>query len=76
MQLSPTTVEEGQQYLQLLAQGLAATQDTVRRLFIVAASSYDAYLRSHSNLLASSPKTDLLYFETETPLEGKGSTTI
>lgn len=74
MQLSPTTVEEGQQYLQLLVQGLAATQDTVRRLFIVAASSYDAYLRSHSNLLASSPKTDLLYFETETPLEGKGST--
>ncbi|MBQ8712696.1 MAG: hypothetical protein IJ551_07770 [Prevotella sp.] len=74
MQLSPATVDEGLAYLQMMFQVMATTQDTIRRLFIVAAASYDDYLRKNISRLESNPYTDLLYFETETPLEGKGST--
>ena len=52
----------------------SAAQDTVRRLFIVAAASYDDYLRQNNNRLAANPYTDLLYLETSEPLDGKGST--
>lgn len=74
MQLSPATVDEGLAYLQMIFQTMAATQDTIRRLFIVAAASYDDFLRKNNRRLESSPYTNLLYLETETPLEGKGST--
>ena len=74
MQLSPATVDEGLAYLQMMFQTMATTQDTIRRLFIVAAASYDDFLRKNISRLESNPYTDLLYFETETPLEGKGST--
>ena len=73
MQLSPTSVDEGLAYLKFLFEALTAMQDSVRRLVIVAAASYDDYLRQNSSRLESCPKTDLLYLETETPLAGKGS---
>ncbi|MBR5325658.1 MAG: hypothetical protein IKU49_04100 [Prevotella sp.] len=74
MQLSPSTRAEGLAYLQTLFQQMSAAQDTVRRLFIVAAASYDDYLRQNNDRLAANPYADLLYLETAKPLEGKGST--
>ena len=74
MQLSPTTRAEGLAYLQTLFQQMSAAQDTVRRLFIVAAASYDDYLRQNNDRLAANPYADLLYLETARPLAGKGST--
>ena len=74
MQLSPATRTEGLAYLQTLFQQMSAAQDTVRRLFIVAAASYDDYLRQNNDRLAANPYADLLYLETNTPLTGKGST--
>lgn len=74
MQLSPSTRAEGLAYLQTLFEQMSATQDTVRRLFIVAAASYDDYLRQNNDRLAANPYADLLYLETAKPLSGKGST--
>ena len=74
MQLSPSTREEGLTYLQTLFQQMSVAQDTVRRLFIVAAASYDDYLRQNNDRLADNPYADLLYLETTKPLTGKGST--
>lgn len=74
MQLSPATVSEGLAYLQMMFQTMTNPQDTVRRLFIVAASSYDDYLRKNNSRLEANTHDDLLYFETDTPLVGKGST--
>ena len=74
MQLSPVTREEGLAYLQTVFQQMEAAQDTVRRLFIVAATSYDDYLRQNNNRLEKNDYADLLYLETSTPLNGKGYT--
>ena len=74
MQLSPATRAEGLAYLQTLFEQMSAAQDTVRRLFIVAAASYDDYLRQNNDRLAANPYADLLYLETAQPLTGKGST--
>lgn len=74
MQLSPTTVKEGLTYIESLIQTVIAAEDSVRRLIVVAAGSYDDYLRKNNSRLDSVPYTDLLYLETSTPLEGKGST--
>lgn len=74
MQLSPSTHDEGLAYLQTLFQQMSTAQDTVRRLFIVAAASYDDYLRLNNDRLAVNPYVDLLYLETAKPLDGKGST--
>lgn len=74
MQLSPVAREEGLAYLQTVFQQMEAARDTVRRLFIVAAASYDDYLRRNCNRLAGNERADLLYLETRTPLSGKGST--
>ena len=73
MQLSPASVDEGLAYLQLLFEALNTMQDSTRRLVVVAAASYDEFLRKNNSLLESCPNTDLLYLETETPLTGKGS---
>jgi len=40
----------------------------------VASSDYDAWLRQNNRRLEGTPLADLLYFETTTPLDGKGST--
>lgn len=74
MQLSPSTREEGLTYLQSLFEKMSTAQDTVRRLLIVAATSYDDYLRQNNDRLAANPNADLLYLETTTQLTGKGST--
>ena len=74
MHLSPSSRTEGLAYLQTLFEQMSAAQDTVRRLFIVAAASYDDYLRQNNNRLAANPYADLLYLETAKPLDGKGST--
>ncbi len=74
MQLSPESTEEGIQYLELMMRQMETAKDSVRRLFIVTSPVYDEYLRKNSNRLAQNPYADLLYFETRTPLQGKGST--
>ena len=74
MQLSPSTREEGLAYLETLFQQTSTAQDTVRRLVIVAATSYDDYVRRNNDRLATNPHADLLYLETAKPLTGKGST--
>ena len=74
MQLSPATKAEGLAYLQTMFQQMEAAQDTVRRLFIVAAASYDDYLRQNNSRLEKNAYADLLYLETQIPLSGKGST--
>lgn len=74
MQLSPASVNEGLTYLRMMLETMAAPEDTTRRLLIVAAASYDDYLRQNNSRLDANPHADLLYLETDTPLAGKGST--
>jgi basic membrane protein A len=74
MQLSPASVDEGLTYLRMMLQTMTNPADTVHRLLIVAAASYDDYLRQNNSRLDANPNADLLYLETETPFEGKGST--
>ncbi|MBQ6964302.1 MAG: hypothetical protein IJP82_01240 [Bacteroidaceae bacterium] len=72
--MSPQSYNEGIQYLELMFRQMSAATDTVRRLFIVPQPAYDSYIRANSHLLEANPYADLLYLETQTPLEGKGST--
>jgi len=74
MQMSPQSYDEGIQYLELMFRQMAAASDTVRRLFIVPQPAYDSFIRQNSHRLEANPYADLLYLETQTPLEGKGST--
>ena len=74
MQMSPQSYDEGIQYLELMFRQMAAATDTVRRLFIVPQPAYDSYIRQNSHRLEANPYADLLYLETPTPLQGKGST--
>lgn len=74
MQQSPRTYEEGLQYLELMFRQMETAQDSVRRLFIVASPGYDDFIRKNNKRLEANPYADLLYLETRTPLEGKGST--
>ena len=74
MQQSPRTYEEGLQYLELMFQQMEAAKDSVRRLFIVTSPGYDDFIRKNNKRLEGNPYADLLYLETRTPLEGKGST--
>ena len=48
--------------------------DTVRRLFITPSIVNDAFIRANNRRLEANPYADLLFMETTTPLEGKGST--
>lgn len=74
MQLAPASMEEGFAYLETVFSQMPSIQDTVRRLFIVTSPAYDEFLRKNNKRLEASPNTDLLYLETTTPLDGKGST--
>ena len=74
MQLSPASVDEGLAYLQLLFEALNTMQDSTRRLVVVAAASYDDFLRKNNSLLESSPNTDLLYNVAAVPGEAKAQT--
>jgi len=74
LQLSPVSRQEGLAYLENLFTDLSTRQDTVRRLVIVTSTAYDEFLRKNNYRLENNPRADLLYLETRTPLEGKGST--
>ena len=74
MQQSPRTYEEGVQYLELMFRQMETAKDSVRRLFIVTSTGYDDFIRKNNKRLEANPYADLLYMETTTPLEGKGST--
>lgn len=74
MQLSPATRDEGLAYLESFVSQVAAQQDTVRRLLVVTSPAYDDWLRQNNRRMEGNPYADLLYFETSTPLDGKGST--
>ena len=74
MQHSPRSHEEGLQYMELMFHQMETANDSVRRLLIVASTSYDEFIRKNNKRLEANPCADLLYLETRTPLEGKGST--
>lgn len=74
MQQSPWSYEEGLQYLELMFRQMETATDSVRRLFIVTSPGYDEFIRKNNQRLEANPNADLLYLETRTPLEGKGST--
>ena len=74
MQQSPQSYEEGLQYLELMFRQMESANDSVRRLFIVTSPGYDDFIRKNNHRFESNPYADLLYLETRTPLEGKGST--
>ena len=75
MHLSPDSYDEGKDYLATMFQMVANTKnDTVRRLYIVCAAGYDAYIREHSKVFDENPYAHLLYLETPYPLEGSSST--
>lgn len=76
MQQSPRTYEEGLLYLEMMFQQMETAKDSVRRLFIVTSSGYDDFIRKNNKRLEANPNADLLYLETRTPLEGKGSTLL
>ena len=74
LHLSPATREEGLAYLEQIFRQMETPGDSVRRLLIVASTDYDEWLRQNNKRLEANPLADLLYFETTTPLDGKGST--
>lgn len=74
LQFSPESYEEGLAYLETIFSEMERAADTVRRLLITPGVGYDAYIRANSHRLESNPRADLLYMETTTPLEDKGST--
>ena len=74
LQLMPESTEQGLAYLETMFQQMENAKDSVRRLFITPSPVYDAYIRANNKRLENNPNADLLYMETTTPLEGKGST--
>ena len=74
LQLAPESEAQGLVYLETMFRQMENATDTVRRLFITPSPVYDAFIRKNNNRLEKNPYADLLYMETSTPLEGKGST--
>ena len=74
LQLVPDSYEQGLAYLETVFRQMENAQDTVRRLFIAPCQGYDEFIRKNNRRLERNPYADLLYLETSTPLEGKGST--
>ena len=74
MQQSPRTYDEGLQFLELMFRQMETAGDSVRRLLVVTSPGYDDFIRRNNSRLEANPFADLLYLETRTPLEGKGST--
>ncbi len=72
--ISPESREKGLICLEEVMRQMAQASDTIRRLLIVAGSGYEDYVRQHNSMLDSNKYADLLFLETDTPLEGKGST--
>ena len=74
LHLMPESMKQGLTYLEMMFQQMESAQDSVRRLFIATSPSYEDYIRQNNRRLENNPNADLLYLETSTPLEGKGST--
>ena len=74
LQLMPESTEQGLAYLEMMFQQMENAQDSVRRLFITPSPVYDEFIRKNNRRLENNPNADLLYMETTTQLEGKGST--
>ena len=74
LQLSPESEEQGLAYLEMMFQQMENATDSVRRLFVIPTTLYDGYIRANNKRLEKNPNADLLYLETTTPLDGKGST--
>lgn len=74
LHLMPESMEQGQTYLEMMFQQMESAQDSIRRLFVVASPVYDEFIRKNNSRLEKNPYADLLYLETSTPLDGKGST--
>jgi basic membrane protein A len=74
LHLMPESMEQGQTYLEMMFQQMESAQDSVSRLFIATSPVYDEFIRKNNRRLERNPNADLLYLETSTPLEGKGST--
>lgn len=74
LQLSPESNEAGLVMLERLFEQMSTANDTVRRLCIVASPVYDEFVRKNCNRLERNERANLLYLETSTPLQGKGST--
>ncbi len=72
--ISPQTREEGLKYLESVMQQMSQASDTVRQLLIVAGAGYEDYVRQHNSMLDANERAGLLLLETDTPLDGKGST--
>lgn len=72
-QYSPRNKEEGLNWLSTLFDQMSNPADTTRQLLIIAGSSYEEYIRANNRRLEANPRADLLYFDTEEPLEGKGA---
>ena len=74
LQLAPESEAQGLVYLETMFSQMESASDTVRRLFITPSPVYDDFIRKNNKRLEKTPHADLLYLETSTPLEGKGST--
>ena len=74
LQLSPQTHAEGLAILERLFEQMSTANDTVRRLCIVTSPVYDEFVRKNNSRLERNERASLLYLDTATPLEGKGST--
>ena len=74
LQLAPESEAQGLAYLETMFRQMESASDTVRRLFITPSPVYDDFIRKNNTRLEKNPYADLLYLETCTPLEGKGST--
>ena len=74
LQLAPESEEQGFIYLETFFKQMENLNDTVRRLLITPSPVYDDFIRKNNQRLEKNPNADLLYMETTTPLEGKGST--
>jgi len=72
-QYSPRNKEEGLTYLANLFEKMSNPADTTRKLLIIAGSSYEQFVRANNRRLEANPNADILYFDTEELLEGKGS---
>jgi basic membrane lipoprotein Med (substrate-binding protein (PBP1-ABC) superfamily) len=72
-QYSPRNKEEGLTWLSNIFDQMSDPADTTRRLLIIAGSSYEEYVRANNRRLEVNSRADILYFDTEQLLEGKGS---
>ena len=74
IQLSPISFDDGVKCVKAAIDQMSTAGDSIRRLLIVTSAAYDDVLRQNSPRIDNNPYSDILYFETQTPLTSKGST--